>query len=591
MLNRAFQYDLISEKWIECTDENFINADIENIPTTLIINYFDLNNYVYCTKHHNLEKIIYEDDIGIISGNGCKFKDSDRQNNKKFFYCPVHKRFEEIILIYDNEIITDTFCKFYGLMAIASNLKSPIRWRIFQDFDRGLVNIAVDLIDISYKSSGIKKFFDYAFISISFPKKIAIVDKMEVEKNRHSFGENIKIFDWKVAYTHFKIPEIVEEAAMETLRDSTKAIYRIKPTVITKFKGVEKICAYVERPFDLNIILLKNFFADFGDFDKIFPYDCTDNYKIICRLLEINPPKSLRKAYAKNPYAIVWYMIFKQLEVKDINFMQKFFLLDECITVMPLNEFCFCRKDKQIVKMRYSDRWRALQHFCKYLIKERSERFMMNWLYKFSTKENLTQNQIDTFEMFYKYEENISAEIKTKLFKNGLTWYIHDAMSAEVADYLQKRDNVKIFYDEKVLNCEGNINGYDFKVVKETKDLYYVGLKLANCVATYRNSVLNLYSIIFVVAKNDELVACIEICDGEIVQALGYHNQNLNDEISEAVREWQKSKVIVQMKDATAKFFQNEVEKSFSPPPPKIETGGRDDMISQAEIDALLRGY
>ena len=159
---------------------------------------------------------------------------------------------------------------------------------------------------------------------------------------------------------------------------------------------------------------------------------------------------------------------------------------------------------------------------------------------KFKDSDSVQDKKLLYCPIHGQLEENISAELKEKVFKDGLTWYIHDAINAEVADYLRERDNVKIFYDEKVLACEGNVNDFDFEVVKETKRLYHIGLELANCVATYRDKVLYLDSIIFVASKENKLVACIEICDGEIVQALGYHNQDLTGEVAQAVEDWQK---------------------------------------------------
>ena len=574
MINRAFQFDLNSGDWVECTDEKFINEDIENFPHVLVVRYFNYDNYVYCPKHHSIENIFDSVDAGdseIISDAGCKFQDSDKLIDKNLLYCPIHKQLEEIILIDGNEIITDTFCKFNSLIGFGNYCSSaiPFRWRIFQSDDKNFVNIAADVARLRGRSFNMVKHWDNFFISISVTEKKYLLN-------------------WAEPYQGVKIPQIVEDAAIEILRESTKTYYGLKPTVTANFAGLEKIRTYIRRPFDLNITLLEYFFFDFGDFDKVFPYECKDNYKIICRMLEINPPKSLRKAYAKNPYAIIWYMIFNQFGVKDVNFMQKFFLLDKCIADMHLDKFRFHKRNKEVISR--INTWSAFNHFCKCLLKARGEKFMMNWLYKFSTTEHLNQNQLDTIKMFFEYEKNISYELKTKIFKNGLTWYVHDAISAEVSNYLQERDNVKIFYDEKVLNCEGNINGYNFDVVKETKILTHVGLELANCVASYKDRVLDLRSIIFVVSKNNRLCACIEVHEGKIVQARGYHNQDLTGEIEKTVQEWKNSKDITQMKDTTAEILGNEGRQTISVPKAVHIKRHEGDMITQEEIDALLAG-
>lgn len=468
MVNRAFQYYFDSEKWIENTEEIFINSDIEKLPLVIFAEY------------------AWKNDLKIISWDNYQFSS-----------------FVAVVKISRND--------FESGNRIIYNV--PIRWRIFQDSVDGPINIAADIIRLKYHSWHnifLKRYENY-FINVSMKKKIFVTNRKE---------------------SGIKLPKIVVDAAMETLRDSTKAIYGIKPTIITKFEGVEKICAYVERPFDINIILLKNFFADFGDFDRIFPYESTDNYKIICRLLEIKPPRSLRKAYAKNPYAIIWYMIFKQLGVKDINFMQKFFLLDECITVMPLDEFRFRVKSKEVIKMKYSVRWQAFEYFCKFMIKNKGEKFFMNWLYKFSAKENLTQNQIDTIQMFYKRENQISPELQEKLWKDGLTTHVHDMMSWEVRESLKYLKNVRLIFAPEILKYEAIINGYEFKLVRDTKTLYFVSLELENCVMSYHDRFLTQESIIVVVIKNKKYVACIEIQGkNSVVQALGVRNRQLEGEL------------------------------------------------------------
>jgi len=507
MTNLAFKYDLLTEKWIEIEDKNFIDTDIEKLPVVLFVEYEWLKNqkFVFCKKHHQVEKIIS---------------------------------------VNDSEIITEENCTFKGLTAVIKIPKNDsydwkrhftaVRRRIFQKAPQTPVNVSADVISFEYK--GWHNIFlcryENFYINVSMQKKILITKKIR----RKNWTED------RNATTEIKMPEIVTEAALEVLRESTKAVHGIKPTVITNIQGVKKILAYIERPFDVNIILLKNFFSRFGDFDKIFPYDCKDNYKIICRLLEINPPKSLRKAYAKNPYAIIWYMIFKQFGVKDINFMQKFFLLDNDIIFWKLKDFIFNPKNKTIFLSDY--KWRIFQYYTKWRIKNIGEKKILQMLYRL-VKENLIldEMQFDIMDMFYKYDEKITSDLKKKLLKFGLTGFIHDAMSYEISEHLNKFQRVRIIYDQKIMSYEAEINGYKFRAVRDTKDLYYLGLEMSNCVMTYRDKVLSRQSIIFCVIRKAKYVACIEIQnENEIVQALGYHNQLLEDELLFVCNFWAKLK-------------------------------------------------
>ena len=239
MINRAFRYDLLTDKWIEIEDKNFIDTDIEKLPSVLVLKYFCLENHVYCPQHHFLEMIVSENDSEIISDEGCKFKDSDRVRDKNFLYCPIHKQLEEIILIDGNEIITDTFCKFNSLIGFGLYMKRqiPFRWRIFQRTPESPINIAVDFAIIQRDNSGIRRRWENFYINVSMQKKISIIKKVE----RKNWTDNPEM----------PIPENVMEIALEVLRESTKAVYGIKPTVITKFQGLKKIFAYLERPFDV----------------------------------------------------------------------------------------------------------------------------------------------------------------------------------------------------------------------------------------------------------------------------------------------------------------------------------------------------
>ena len=499
MINRAFRYDLNSGVWVEIEDKNFIDTDIEKLPVALVVSY-------------------------------------EWIKNRNFLFCRKHRRVEEIISVTDSEIITDENCTFKGLTTVVKIPKNEsydwrnhfvaVRWRIFQKSPQTPVNVSADVISFKYKGwhNIFLCHYENFYINVSIAKKTHIIKKIKDCSGRFvNWTEELEI----------KIPKIVAENALEVLRESTKIIYGIKPSDITKFDIRKKFLTYFERPFDLNIVFLKNFFIAFGEFDEIFPYDCTDNYKIICRLLEINPPKSLRKAYAKNPYAIIWYMLFMQWGVKDLNFIQKFFYFDEYFVGMPLNKFVMVPEIKRVATyvLSWIEKWLALENYCKWLLKEKGEKFMMNWLYKINEK-GILNWQVDILHQFRQYGDKLPEEIKKLLLKEGLTNYVHDIISWKVRELSENLTNVRVIYTPNILKYEAIINGYEFRLVRDTKTLYFVSLELENCVMSYRDKVLSRQSIIFCVIRKAKYIACIEIQNGnEIVQALGYHNQLLEGEL------------------------------------------------------------
>ena len=141
------------------------------------------------------------------------------------------------------------------------------------------------------------------------------------------------------------IPPIVADAVLEALREGTFLVEGIRPSVLSGITGKAKIMAFIRRPFDLNVVFLKDFLCmSDTEFDSIFPYKEKNIYQRICRYLNIRPPKSLRRAYTFNPYAIVWFMLFLQWGIRDINFMRPFFLLDVRIGPAYIHQFRYDRR-------------------------------------------------------------------------------------------------------------------------------------------------------------------------------------------------------------------------------------------------------
>ena len=99
----------------------------------------------------------------------------------------------------------------------------------------------------------------------------------------------------------------------------------------------------------------------------------------------------------------------------------------------------------------------------------------------------------------------------------------------------------KLIYDAKILSYECKINDYEFRLAHDTKTLHRIGAAMSNCVATYREQVLQHISIIFYVWHKTKPVACIEIKgENRIVQALGKYNGKLKGETLLACRFWAK---------------------------------------------------
>ena len=517
MLNKAFQYDIYNQKWIECTEEKFINEDIENLPCTFVINYENKNKSV-----------------------------------TKEVFCNEHRKFEMVKEIDYKYVISKQNCKFNGLIGFAKYSYSdylygyekyvPIRWRIFQRNLNDYINLACDVAHIRLNVTSMLKNWNNFTITINISTRRLFITKLKVDG---------KLFDWTEA-TNIEISQIIVDIVIEAMRESTYLTSGIKPSVLSKMTGYKKIIAFFERPFDLNIVFLKNFFKEYN-FDITFPYETKDNYKLMCDILKIKPPKSLRKAYAYNPYSIVIYMILRQLGINDINFIQKFFYIDNCIGNFYLSNFYFNIKYKRVMHIEAQNLWLKFEYYCKWLKNNKSEKYLANWLYHLSTQKDLTRWQLDTIESFYLYESSLSAESKKILLNKGITQQVHDIIAAEVTMLSHNWKNVKIDYKPYILEYECKLDNYEFRLVHYTKELIRISIDLDNCVASYYEKILNKESIIITAQHKGKYVACIEMKDLRtfriINQALGLQNRRLDGKLLDVCRKWVKLKKLAVVLD------------------------------------------
>lgn len=517
MLDIAFQYSYETNDWVKCTNTEYIKKDIEKLPIVPMMELvgFDKEEMngltVFCYKHNREEKIKEINNDTVISVDGCIFEG----------------------LFGISKYIKRTHCDlFIGLI--------PYRWRVFQRDEYSSINIAADVLDMGYLDTRRKiRWYNFAF-SIDIIKRKNIISKYGCSYRNTEDWTNLKEFD---------VPDVVVDVAINAMRNSVKLVYGIKPSVLSRIKGKNKIKAYVERPFDLNIVFLKKFFSEYtceigGDgFDDIFPYEEKDNYRIICELLDIKPPKSLRKAYTFNPYSIVWYMIFKQWNIKDINHIQKFLYLDDSIANLYLHKFYFNKTEKCVTRKRNDalEKWEALQFYCKWLREKKGEKKMLAWLYQASVKNNIYDWQWDIMIPFKESFDTLSDEIKDRLLVDGLTVYVHDAISVEITSLSEKWKHERIKYTNNILAYECKIKEYEFRLVHNTSLLPRLGAVFNNCVATYRERVKAKSSIIVYVMNKTGYVACIEIQnERRIVQALGKYNKNLDGETNLFCCYWAK---------------------------------------------------
>lgn len=229
MLDIAFQYSYEENDWIKCTNTDYAQKDIEKLPV-----------------------------VPLIEWTGRE----DEKENGLYVYCREHDRIEDIQQIKDGKIISSDGCIIEGLFGIKKCVEKsrydyyyyslvPYRWRIFQRDVCSSINVAADVLDMVCLDRRKYHWYNFAF-SIDIIKRKYIISKYGYSRLDRK--------DW-TELNDVDIPDVVVDAAINAMRESVKQTYGIESSVLSQIKGKNKIKAYIERPFDVNIVFLKYFFG------------------------------------------------------------------------------------------------------------------------------------------------------------------------------------------------------------------------------------------------------------------------------------------------------------------------------------------
>lgn len=508
MLDMAFRYDEDSYEWLPCTEALEIHAPIEELPCVLTLSFEGLEeidddkDYVFCLQHRRLEEVEQRLPNGVRSVCGCEICGLSRHED--FDLSPGQ----------------------------SETLYIPFRWRLFQRTPDGPLNVAADVAEIHYECDGVRLRWHNFSLSAW------------VARRRWEFTRLLVDGKWQpwTTCTAVRIPSEIVGLVLEALEEGVYRRYGIRPSILSNMTGAKMLTAYIERPFDIHIVYLKGFLAEaVEDFDEMFPYEETNPYPILCNCLGIRPPKSVRRAYTYNPYAVIWYMLLRQLGLQDVSLMQPFLELEYEFAGMSIDEFYFEPKTQRVERREEEERclWHALERHARWLCGQKGEKALAEFLSRYYVWGGVTQRHGEILLNFQRYGAQLSEAVKQLLLSEGMTKYVRDAISWEVEAILSGDEPQRILYRPEILRYECCVNGYDFRLIHHTDELAPIGIALHNCLASYRDYVIEKESIIIAVRQGERYLACIEVGQsGCIVQALGKYNQRLRGRVLAIYRAW-----------------------------------------------------
>lgn len=379
-------------------------------------------------------------------------------------------------------------------------------------------------------------------------------------RNGYVCGGSI-LFPELLAARHVDIPAVVIDVALDYLREIAVEKYGFRPSFLGEAHGLTHLIAFCESALDPNIYILKDVLGQ-DVYKAIKAQGCFDNYRELCRYFAIeNPPPSLRKAYVRNPESILVYVFLRQCGFRDINIIRRFFYREDIFGYRLLDMRYNAIAGMLSIRGTGAYDMACFQRYCHWLLRHRSEKAIAPRILRWSN-ENFTYAALDTLRMFVEAgldgnEGLLDQTVYRRLLNDGLTQEVHDLLVEELfiarpelvnryrnAGGTVKSKNTVYEYKDRELALETAIEDYTFHLPKDTNELHKWGNLFHNCVASYDSNVSSKWSLIVAMKKQEKFVACIEVQQGRITQALGYCNQKLPADYRVIIAEWAKSNKI-----------------------------------------------
>lgn len=242
-------------------------------------------------------------------------------------------------------------------------------------------------------------------------------------------------------------------------------------------------------------------------------------YNKFCKKAKIKTYRTLRKCYEEKPESLFTYLSIKDCGFKDLNLYNRVFE---------------SKKNSEIFDEVPSE---FLRKFSSYSIKKRGELCTMNTILKGDDGDDFYEKR-DAIEMFAKYFKIIPETLKKDILLDGFTTFNHDALS-NIA-YQVENKNFTFSHSPEEKKLEDSVNGFEFRLPKDSYELCRIGTSLHNCVATYASNVRDKKCTIIYASLEGEYKICIEIRGNEVWQERADHNEKPDKTALAALDEWRR---------------------------------------------------
>lgn len=326
-------------------------------------------------------------------------------------------------------------------------------------------------------------------------------------------------YDYSLEIADIKWPENLKQDISKILNEWSHKNLTFN-TSLTGIDFFEGICKFPYEP---------NFLHTYKHTQFYIP-DCPSIVNEYLESRNLKAFTSLRKLFQTDTMALLKYEFALQLGLKDPNIIITFISNSNSDKL-----FTFAREKNNEYNRYYCIEFSIknyLIEFVKNMLAVKSEKNVANFLIKM----NPDYSSVDCLRMYHDYYDCLTPEFKKDLYREGFTPYNHDVLAK--ISYHGQHENVEIPYSQEELSIEDDIDGYTFKLPKETDTLYDIGQAMHNCVASYYHKALEKKCVIVYVMKDDKFNLCIEIINKRAVQELGYRNTHPNSQQLSILNKW-----------------------------------------------------
>ncbi|ORU00011.1 hypothetical protein D081_1590 [Anaerovibrio sp. JC8] len=405
----------------------------------------------------------------------------------------------------------------------------------------------------------------------------AVSDKVE------SGGNNfIYKYDWTDNGFDFSvdIPQLVIDKVMAFLQELAGEEFGFVPTIPANMPPARLLKYFTLYPLDVNV----GWYVDMLGYDFAQQVLRTNdsNFEIICDYLDLPKTKGLQKAYRENGFVLLICYFLKQIGITDVNMWSLFYNVDRLAGKNPdilgvdrvgtiyskkvdyysrgwgnLDNYhirSWWKKQDKETQAAYDSRYVGWQLLYRWLM-EKWEPQKVAEILRGALLMN-DQHVRDCLYMWFKsyVNDELKDDFVQAIYRYGFSKETHDIWTAEErrmyqlqAEQRRREENArhKSYMDVEFTMTKGDLMKEEetpqgsFKAARSGKELFELSEKFHNCVFyLYTEKASRKECTIYYLEQQGEPVACIEVSNGAILQALGDHNHILTGEIKDAVIDW-----------------------------------------------------